>query len=196
MKKLGVFAGIVLIVAFGVLVFLLDFPSWVSLDVGRITAMNAASTMFDKNGREITRISGSDTPSALTSDEIPEIVKKAFVAAEDARFYSHGGIDLRRIFGALIQDIRSMSLREGASTITQQLIKLTHLSAEKTLSRKANEAYLAVRLEKRLSKDEILTAYLNKAYFGEGAYGIENAASVYFSKNAKDLSLSEAALLA
>ena len=196
MKKFWIFAGIFLVVAFGFAVFWLDLPNWVPLDVGRITAMNAASAMYDKNGREIARLSGSETPDALASDEIPDLVKKAFVAAEDARFYSHGGIDARRIFGALIQDVKRMSLREGASTITQQLIKLTHLSAEKTFARKANEAYLAIRLEKRLSKDEILTAYLNKAYFGEGAYGIENAARTYFSVGARELTLPQAALLA
>ena len=196
MKKFWIFAGILLSTAFCFTVFWLDFPNWVSLDVSRITAMNAASAMYDKNGREIARLAGRETPAALPSEEIPDMVKQAFVAAEDARFYAHKGIDGRRILGALIQDAKHMSLREGASTITQQLIKLTHLSAEKTFARKANEACLAVQLEKRLGKDEILTAYLNKAYFGEGAYGIENAAQTYFSKGAKELTLSQAALLA
>lgn len=196
MKKFWMLVGIFLVATLGIAAFWLDFPNWVSLDVNRITQMNAASVMYDKDDREIAFLNGSETPVQISSNEIPDVARKAFVAAEDARFYSHGGIDLRRIFGAFLSDIKSMSLQEGASTITQQLVKLTHLSGVKTFARKANEAYLALRLEKQMSKEDILTAYMNKAYFGEGAYGIENAARIYFSKSAQNLDLPEAALLA
>ena len=100
------------------------------------------------------------------------------------------------MFGALWHDIRTMSLEQGASTITQQLIKLTHLSGEKTLSRKAQEAVLALRLERQMDKDDILERYLNVVYFGRGAYGIEAAANSYFGKSAGELTLAEGALLA
>lgn len=100
------------------------------------------------------------------------------------------------MLGALWHDIRTLSFQQGASTITQQLIKLTHLTSEKTISRKLQEIVLAWQLEKRMSKDEILTAYLNTVYFGNGAYGVGSAAQAYFSKDVGELTLAEGALLA
>ena len=123
-------------------------------------------------------------------------MKNAFLAAEDARFYSHPGFDLIRIAGAALHDLRAGSYVEGASTITQQLIKLTHLSSEKTLNRKVDEAILSYRLEQLLTKDEILACYLNRVYFGGGYYGIEAAAQGYFGVHASELTLAESALLA
>lgn len=122
--------------------------------------------------------------------------KNAFIAAEDKRFYSHNGIDYIRIGGALISNIKSKSFSEGASTISQQLIKNTMLSNEKTINRKLKEFKLARKLEKEYSKNDILEMYLNNIYFGSGAYGIENASNHYFGKSASNLSLSESALLA
>lgn len=169
---------------------------WTALDTEKITRAQAASVILDREGKEAIRLSGSETRICLTEKEIPQQIKNAFVAAEDARFYTHSGIDIKRILGAAISNIKSGALREGGSTITQQLIKLTHLTGEKTFSRKLNEAYLAIRLEKRMTKDEILMHYLNTVYFGRGAYGIECAARAYFSKGADELTLSETALLA
>ena len=123
-------------------------------------------------------------------------MKNAFVAAEDARFYSHNGIDLRRIFAAAAADIKSGSYKQGGSTITQQLIKNSHLSGTKKLSRKIQEALLACQLEARFSKEEIMQMYLNYVYFGNGAYGIEAAARTYFDKSASELTLAESAALA
>ncbi len=129
-------------------------------------------------------------------EKIPDNVKNAVVAVEDARFWHHKGIDYIGIARALVQDIIHASLKEGGSTITQQLAKIMFLSPEKTLKRKLREAQLAMRLEKELSKKEILELYLNKVYFGHGAYGIEMASRVYFGKSVGQLSLPEAAMLA
>lgn len=196
MKKVWIAAGIIVSSAAMLLIYFLDIPHWEKLDISRVTSARAASVLLDENGEEVTLLAGTATHIPIAADDIPLIVKQAFVAAEDGRFYAHHGVDIRRIFGALIQDVKTLSLREGASTITQQLIKLTHLDGRKTFSRKANEAYLALQLERKLSKDEILTAYLNIVYFGQGAYGIESASRVYYGKSARALTLSEAATLA
>ncbi len=120
----------------------------------------------------------------------------AFLSIEDKDFYKHNGVNYKRILGAMLSNIKSHSFKEGASTITQQLVKNTHLSSEKTLNRKIKEVALAKKLEKAYSKDEILEVYLNVVYFGNNCYGIESASNYYFSKSAKDLSLSESATLA
>lgn len=133
-------------------------------------------------------------PIAIT--ELPADLIKAIVAIEDRRFYDHGGFDLRSILRAAWTNAQAGQVREGGSTITQQLAKLMFLSPERTLERKLQEVMLAVWLENRLSKDEILSLYLNKVYFGAGAYGVDAAARRYFGKAAKQLSLAEAAMLA
>ena len=132
----------------------------------------------------------------LDISTLPSHVKNAFIAVEDKRFYSHNGVDYKRMAGALLKNIKSRKFSEGASTITQQLIKNTHLSREKTVTRKMKEIKLAIKAEKVFSKDKILEEYLNTIYFGNGAYGIENASELYFSKPAKDLSIAESATLA
>jgi penicillin-binding protein 1A len=123
-------------------------------------------------------------------------LRKAVVAVEDVRFYGHNGIDGVRLVGAILTDIRQGRAAEGASTITQQLARVSFLTREKTLRRKIREAILARRIERLYSKDEILTFYLNKVYFGDGLYGAEAAARGYFGKSAADLSIAEAATLA
>lgn len=127
---------------------------------------------------------------------IPDHVKKAFVSIEDVRFYHHPGVDIIGIMRALINDIREMKIAQGGSTITQQLAKMLFLKPEKTITRKIKEALLSIKIEKRYTKDEILGLYLNQAYFGTRAYGIEAAAQVYFGKSVKDLTVGDAALLA
>ncbi|RME65789.1 MAG: penicillin-binding protein 1A [Nitrospirae bacterium] len=127
---------------------------------------------------------------------IPEHVKKAFVAIEDERFYNHHGIDIIAIARAFVANLMAGRIVQGGSTITQQLSKLLFLKPEKSLSRKIKEAVLAMQIEKRYTKDEILGLYLNQAYFGEQAYGIEAAARTYFNKSVEDLTIAEAALLA
>jgi penicillin-binding protein 1A len=127
---------------------------------------------------------------------IPDRIKKAFIAIEDQRFYSHPGVDFIGILRALYKDLMAQSIVEGGSTITQQLTKMLFLKPEKSLSRKIKEAIISVQIEKRYTKDEILGMYLNQAYFGTRAYGIEAAAQTYFGKSINELSLAETALLA
>ncbi|BCB97463.1 penicillin-binding protein [Dissulfurispira thermophila] len=127
---------------------------------------------------------------------IPDFVKKAFIAIEDQRFYSHPGMDIVGIIRAFYKNLMAHSIVEGGSTITQQLTKMLFLKPEKSLSRKIKEAIIAVQIEKRYTKDEILGMYLNQAYFGTRAYGIEAAAQTYFGKSVTELSISDAALLA
>lgn len=127
---------------------------------------------------------------------IPDHVKKAFVSIEDTRFYSHPGIDIIGIIRALYYDIRAGGIVQGGSTITQQLAKMLFLKPEKSIMRKVREAILAIRIERRYTKDEILGLYLNQTYFGTRAFGIQAASETYFGKSAKDLTVAEAALLA
>jgi penicillin-binding protein 1A len=139
---------------------------------------------------------GDESRVVVDSGEIAPVVKQAIVAVEDKRFWEHRGVDFRGILRAVWADIRNKEIIQGGSTITQQFVKNTYTQGERTFSRKLKEAALAWQLEQRWTKDRILTAYLNTIYFGNGAYGIEMAARVYFQKHAADLTLAEAALLA
>src|SRR5574337_792882 len=127
---------------------------------------------------------------------IPLKLRQAIMAAEDARFYEHGALDLQGIARAAVRNLMSASVKEGGSTITQQLAKTLFLSHERTIGRKVKELQLASELEQRYTKDQILEMYLNSIYFGHGAYGVEAAARIYFSKSVTELTLPEAALLA
>ncbi len=128
--------------------------------------------------------------------ELPPHLIKAFLAAEDARFYEHGGVDLAGVVRAFFRNLQAGEIVQGGSTITQQVVKSLLLTPERTVIRKVKEAILAYRIDRSLSKDEILNLYLNQIYFGSGAYGVEAAARTYFNKRARDLNLSEASLLA
>ena len=132
----------------------------------------------------------------LSPDHLPQNLVKAVIAIEDRRFYQHGGIDLRGMIRAGWRDLLGRRAAEGGSTVTQQLARLTYLSPQRSVRRKVQEIMLALWLESRLSKKEILTRYLNNVYFGAGAYGAEAAAQRYFGKKAEDLDISEAAMLA
>ncbi len=129
-------------------------------------------------------------------DEMPQLLCDAFIAAEDERFYEHVGLDYFGIARALVRNVQAGEVREGASTITQQVVKTFLLSPERRFSRKFQEMILARRLEQNLTKDEILYLYLNQIYFGHGRYGVQEAAAFYFDKNVQDLELAEAAMLA
>ena len=129
-------------------------------------------------------------------EEIPDLLKKAFIASEDARFYEHQGLDFPGIMRALMKNIAAGKVVQGGSTITQQVTKSLLLSPERKLKRKIKEAILAYRIEKYLSKDEILFLYLNQIYLGHGAYGVEIASRTYFGKKTRDLNLAEMTLLA
>jgi penicillin-binding protein 1A len=132
----------------------------------------------------------------LSAQDIPANLSRAIIAIEDRHFYEHRGFYLPSMLRALVRNIRSGAAREGGSTITQQLARMTYLSPERTIKRKVQEAILALWMERRLGKEEILSRYLNTAYFGAGVYGVDAAAKRYFGKTAKELSLSEAAMLA
>ena len=128
--------------------------------------------------------------------QIPKPLREAVIATEDARFYSHYGVDPTGIARAIYQNFRRGRIVEGGSTITQQLAKVLFLTPDKSLERKLKEAILAMELERRYSKDRILELYLNQIYFGHGAFGVEAAARTFFGKGVGELTLSESALLA
>lgn len=159
--------------------------------------------LIDSIGQTIEVLADDMTPleyngqygNTVKLTELPDYVPKAFIAIEDKRFYKHNGIDYIRLVGALLKDLKTFSFKEGASTISQQLVKNTHLSNERTIERKLKEAHITRQLEKNYTKDEILEKYINIIYFGNGLHGIESASNVYFSKPAKNLTIAEAAAL-
>lgn len=156
----------------------------------------ASSQIYDVNGKLINTIHSVENRVPVSINKIPKNLQDAFVAAEDARFYQHIGIDPRGIMRAVWSNITDRGVSEGGSTITQQLAKNALLSQERTLKRKIQEAILALQIERQYSKNEILELYLNQIYFGQGAYGVQSAATVYFGKNVEDLTLAECAMLA
>ena len=156
-----------------------------------------ASIIYDSEGNEIARlIDVNDNREIAEFSEIPQTVLDAFVATEDRRFYEHSGLDFISIGRAVVKDIIARSAVEGGSTITQQLAKNVFLSADKTIFRKATEASIAVALENQMSKEQILTMYLNRIYYGKGVHGIKAAAEYYFDTELEDLELWQAATLA
>ena len=177
------------------IVFLVMASKVPDLSVEKITEISQTLTIYDKNNNVSTVLDGGQSRKSISIENVPQHVINALIATEDVRFYQHNGIDVKRIFGALFNDITSGSLKEGASTITQQLIKNSHLSSEKTVLRKFNEALLAIQLERQYGKDQILEMYFNFVYFGRGAYGIQSASQAYFGIDAKDLSVSQGAML-
>lgn len=166
----------------------------VKLDKQKLVNMERIVTYYDKNGNKFSEESNGISITEIKN--IPNHVKRAFIAIEDKRFYEHSGIDYRALFRATVNNLSSFSFKEGASTISQQLIKNTHLSNEKTLKRKLLEIKLAKELEKNYSKDEILEKYLNTIYFGNGCYGITQASKYYFNKTPEFLDINEGAILA
>ncbi|MDT8900988.1 transglycosylase domain-containing protein [Anaeroselena agilis] len=156
----------------------------------------ASSQIFDINGRLITTIHSVENRLPVPLSKMPKDLQNAFVATEDARFYQHIGVDPRAILRAVFANIVGGGVSEGGSTITQQLARNALLSQEQTLKRKIQEAVLAVQIERQYTKAEILELYLNQIYFGQGAYGVQAAAWVYFGKNVENLNLAECALLA
>ena len=151
--------------------------------------------IVDVNGRPLA-IRGDAGGAVLPLKEMPSYVPKAFVAIEDRRFYEHYGVDPWGIARAVVANVMHRGVAQGASTITQQLAKNLFLTQERTIHRKLQEAMLAIWLERKFTKTQILELYLNRVYFGSGAYGIEQASQRYFGKSARQLSLPEAAILA
>lgn len=167
----------------------------IPLDEEALSSPSLSIEIFDSQNKPIEE--DNEISRAYASfNSLPEHTIDAFISIEDKTFYTHSGINYKRIAKATLNNIKSRSLKEGASTITQQLVKNTQLSSEKTFTRKIQEMVLAKKVEKQYDKDKILEMYLNIIYFGNNCYGIESAANYYFSKSAKDLTLEESALLA
>ena len=166
-------------------------------DASRISRYRRPGTLtiLAADGQVLQKL-GPVSRDKLSSGSIPPLVEQAFIAAEDRRFYQHAGIDPYGIARALVRNVSSGSVREGASTITQQLARTVFLSQDRTLMRKLKEAALAGKLERQLSKGQILAEYLNLVYLGSSAYGVADAAWIYFSKTPAQLTLPEAALIA
>lgn len=174
----------------------LGMDRWVDFDVYRITGCDRTSIIYDGQSDVVTLLHGVQDRTWVSISELQPSTVYAFISAEDARFFEHEGVDVIRIAGAIVADIKAGSYVQGASTISQQLIKLSHLTSEKTISRKAEEAALAYEMERQYSKEDILEMYLNYVYFGGGYYGIEAAAEGYFGVHASDLTLDQSAMLA
>jgi len=166
-------------------------------NVRRLSTYNRPGTItvLSADGQVIQKL-GPATREKLTAGQMPLLLQRAFIAAEDRRFYQHDGIDPVGIGRALLSNLRQGSVEEGASTITQQLARTVFLSQDRTIARKLKEAFLAGKLERQLSKRQILEQYLNNVYLGSSAYGVADAAWIYFSKRPDQLSLPEAALIA
>lgn len=176
------------------------FYIFVSLDIPAIDSLrhyhpDTASIIYDSAKQPITYVS-RENRTLVPLSAMPELLPKAFVSAEDSRFYQHSGVDVWSIIRAFLHNIRSGERGQGGSTITQQVARALLLTPEKTYTRKIKEAILAYRIDKTLSKAEILHIYLNQIYLGSGAYGVEAAAQIYFDKRVQDLNLAEMALLA
>ena len=154
------------------------------------------SLVFDASGRQIGLFRGFDQSQEIDPGEVPQVLKDAVVAIEDQRFWDHDGVDYEGIARAARTNLEVGGVAQGGSTITQQYVKNIYLSNEQTLERKVQEALLAVEIEKRLTKEEILFGYLTSSYYGYGAYGIGAAAEIYFDKSVSELDISEAATLA
>ena len=183
----GVVAGVVFSVA-------KDTPDLNSID---LDSYSVTTSILDKDGNSMGNLHAGENRVPVDFDEISPNAVNALVAIEDQRFYTHNGVDPIRIGGAMIANIKAGGIVQGGSTITQQLTGLVFLDrTEKSYTRKLKEAILSMEVEKEYSKDEIITHYLNRAYFGGGAYGIEAAAEYFFAKHASELTVPEAAMLA
>ena len=167
---------------------------WVrGLDISKLEhPLPEPTFIMDRNGKPASQLSSSRIiPVPLA--QIPLELRNAIIAVEDQRFYEHVGVDLWSIGRALLRDLQSGSMKEGGSTLTQQLAKNMFLQSDKTLSRKLKEADYALKINMMYSKDEILELYINSIYFGEGRWGVEGAAQEYFAKPAQELKLEESA---
>ncbi|MFL0194625.1 transglycosylase domain-containing protein [Clostridium sp. WILCCON 0269] len=170
------------------------------LDVNRILNLNEPSVLYDDNNNVMDVVVSPQQRTVISFDSMPQNLKNAFISIEDERFYKHKGIDLKRIIGVIFIDVKNKITGsnniQGASTITQQLVRGIFLSSNVTFKRKLQEIYMSIQLEKKLSKDQILEAYMNTIYLGGRALGVEAASQQYFRKPAKDLNLIECALIA
>ena len=186
--------ALIIICLVGLIFYYNVSTSNIKLDESKLINLERTVTYYDSSGKVFAEEVNGKTISEI--DKIPEHTLNAFVSIEDKRFYKHNGIDYKGLFRATLNNVKSFSFKEGASTISQQLIKNTHLSSEKTLNRKFAEIKLARQLENKYSKKEILEKYLNTIYFGDNCYGISCASMHYFAKTPAQLDINESAMLA
>ena len=184
----------IFIISASFLIYCIAITKNVKLDEKKLINVDKSITYLYSSGEII--LEEAKGVEICDISDIPKHVKDAFIAIEDRRFYQHNGIDYKGILRAIVKNVKSFSFKEGASTITQQLVKNTHLSNEKTLKRKISEFKIALEIERKFSKDEILEKYLNTIYFGSGKYGITEASKYYFSKTPKELTINEGAIRA
>ena len=201
-RKLRFLALLATLVLVSLVSFAYGLVSAIASDLGKLEPGKGKRPqqlgyIYASDGKTVLAVlRGDETRVVVPSDRIAPVMKQAIVAVEDRRYWEHEGVDARSVLRAVWADVRNKEFVQGGSTITQQLVKNAYTENERTISRKLKEAALAWQLEQRWSKDRILTAYLNTIYFGNGAYGVEMAARVYFHKRAGELELHEAALLA
>lgn len=188
------FLGLSLVLFVCAYIFSLD--AWRNFDPEKILGAPQSVLLYDNDGIQVSCISGPETRICVPLSAVPLYVQNAFIAVEDTRFYEHNGVDIKRILGSAWEDIKAGAYVQGASTISQQLVKLSHLSNDKLMSRKVEEAILSYQMERQFTKSEILEMYINYVYYGGGFYGIEAAARGYFGVSANDLTVAQGALLA
>jgi penicillin-binding protein 1A len=187
---------LLVLLAGAVLAVFLFYGTWAqTFDMKNVGEMPERSTVYDVDGKIYSRLAGANRLKVSLSEVAPQFVA-ALLAREDTRFYDHKGIDWRGVLRALARDVVSMSAKEGASSLTQQLARNSLPLGGRTFSRKVLEAMVALRIEREFTKQQILELYVNRIYFGNGCYGVETASQAYFGKSASKLNLSEAALLA
>lgn len=195
-RSIRVMAALVLVIIAG-LMFGYIFAAYQSLpEVGNNMRPAVSSQVFDSQGKLITTLHSDQNRLTIDINKVPKNLQNAFIAAEDNRFYDHIGVDPIGILRAVVTNLTNRGIAQGGSTITQQLAKNAFLSQDQTLKRKIQEAILALELERKYSKKEILEMYMNQIYFGRGAYGIQTAAHTYFGKDVGDLTLAECAMIA
>ena len=196
LRRIRLFIALCLVVFAG-LGFGYIFAAYQSLPaVGNNMRPAVSSQVFDSHGRLITTLHSDQNRLPIDINKVPQNLQNAFIAAEDNRFYEHIGIDPIGIFRAIFANLTNRGIAQGGSTITQQLAKNAFLSQEQTLKRKIQEAMLALEIEHKYSKKEILEMYMNQIYFGQGAYGIQTAAKTYFNTDVNELTLTQCAMLA
>jgi len=192
-----IFLALVIFILLGVVGFIGYLYNSTRFDVEKLIYYNPPLTtqFFDRNGNLVANIFSKENRLYARFDEIPGKLIEALIATEDTSFFEHSGFNIEAIFRALIKDIKAGKKVEGASTITQQLVKMLYLSREKKIQRKLKELFIATKVENTLSKNKILEIYLNQVYLGHGYYGIKTAADGYFHKKLSFLTLKEIAML-
>lgn len=189
-------AGAILITTLLTFLLIYFYRSF-NYDLDKLINYNPPLTtqVFDANGKLLANVFDAENRVYASYEEMPNILVEALIATEDTAFFEHKGISFEAILRAIVKDIIAGKAVEGASTLTQQLVKTTLLTSEKTVTRKIKEALISFKIEEKLTKQQILERYLNQIYFGHGYYGVKTAAWGYFRKNLNELTLKEAAIL-